>query len=88
MDIQSTIVSTKVHKGTLSADDLKVVALSYTKKLVGLTDDSTVESSEADVNTDGSITVTIVEALPAVPVAVSAPASVPAPAAEVPPSLS
>lgn len=55
--------SAKLHTVTVSAEDLKVVAVNSAKKQAGVVDDATLLSSSVDVAADGSLTVNLVEAV-------------------------
>ena len=53
----------KLHTVTISAEDLKVVAVNSAKKQAGVVDDASVLSSSVDGAPDGSLTVNLVEAV-------------------------
>ena len=62
MNIDTKLVSTKVHNAIASADDLKTVAIAAVKNQLGLADASIV-SADATFGDDGSIVVEVVEAV-------------------------
>ena len=56
---------TKTHVATFAAEDITSVAVAAVKANLGITDDSSVVSAEGKVAADGTVTVEIVEAVPA-----------------------
>ncbi len=68
MDITTKTVTQRVHTAVATVDMLKGVAVAAVTKQLGLADTAVV-SSEATLGADGSITVEVVEAVAAAPVA-------------------